>query len=286
MKNGRLGETLQGFHPSFSPCRLKAELQTRTHRISQGVRARALVVPPSGGSGREGDGRMNGSRLRDLLQFLHPPTFQGRLKAELQTRTPRKSRGVRSRALVVPPSGGTGRQEDGPMNEICLRDFLQFLHPPLLQSRLKAELQTRTHRKSQGVRAQALVVPPSGGIGRNADAKDEANLHPLTPSTSPSETLPRRLKAELQTRMPRKPQGVRAQALVVPPSGGTGREANAGMKGLRFRKQPSTYPFSASSPPPEGGTTNQDASKVSRCSCASARSPAFRRNRKGGRMPG
>ena len=81
----------------------------------------------------------------------------------------------------------------------CPHGSLHHFHLPLVRCRLKAGLQTRMHRKPHNVRAQALVVPPSGGIGRLEDERNEGCPHSHFSSISPSDILPRRLKAELQT---------------------------------------------------------------------------------------
>jgi len=54
----------------------------------------------------------------------------------------------------------------------------------------------------------------------------------------------------------RKPFDFRTPTFVVPPSGGSGRGENTGMKGTCFRKPPSRNHSPKSSSPPEGGTTN------------------------------
>jgi len=123
-------------------------------------------------------------------------------------------------------------------------DIPSEFHP---QDRLKAELRTETPCKPKDIRTPTFVVPPLGGIVCMKDEKPGVSSFCAFPPDTPSNFHPEdRLKAELRTEAPRKPKDVRTPTFVVPPLGGTGRNAGRMAEGACLRKllqahHPSTF---------------------------------------------
>jgi len=156
------------------------------------------------------------------------------MKIGLQARAPWKLKGVRTLTFVVPPSGGSEwGGDEWAKGSAFARGF--DLPSSRHSHRLKAELQTRVPWEPRSVRTLRFVVPPSGGIGWEVDEWTKESA--FAPSFDlPSSRHPRRLKAELQTGVPRKSKDVRTLTFVVPPSGGIEWGGDEWAKGSAFAR--------------------------------------------------